>query len=683
MSWTEEEIKEICAKPVKILPSAYQKMLMHVLRFGSSGVPKDQWRECYGMCIGKFKNKTVWVTDALPTTHGSDIGVEFVEENYILMAQFLDQLDKQNAEIEDPGEKLFIVGWYHSHPGMERFLSSVDVRNQLAYQTSNFPFGIAIVFDNTALFQKDAVTGELDFGFKIFRLDDPTSTEVNIPFSEVPFDRSLLDKPDIIDMLKNMINMIENVQKQAPIIKEYKEAPSIFGIFKIPTTEDLKKAGSGITTEERQSINVLPLEDLDLVFTKAMQLFIKKYENLNESDKSNLMKFVDDGLVPAMDGLLKAVVGGLNEWGTKLRIDIDRRVNFGVSALNTIKSILQSVQDDYLKFLKDTAEKNQELMKDAVKKLDQAEINFKKLLRKYEEKYKTIFESMKLAWKNLVDEAKQKISQPDILALQESMERLLKAKDASDSTTHETEKDTKLESVVKEFENLLSEHLQKVNDITQALENKKAVDKPPDLLRDFKIPSTGEITDMEPFIDNSEEFVKDFLKIQDISENLRTGLKEFVEFYDELPPDKKDDMRIINEEGIQPLSDKIITNLVRGLNRWTIGLRDDVDRRINLLVSIANEMVRTMKTIQKDYVDFLATSGDPVARMQFSLEKILHDVETNAISVLNGMLNYMGQIMENITYVYQSNLESQQKFLESKDFKKLLKLVEQVKKSTK
>ncbi|MEX2682013.1 MAG: Mov34/MPN/PAD-1 family protein, partial [Candidatus Sigynarchaeota archaeon] len=152
MSYTPEEIKQINKKPVRILPGAYQKMLMHVLRFGSPGIPKDQWRECYGMVIGKFsKEAGITVTDALASTHGSDIGVEFMEKNYVLMAEFQDQLDKINAEVANPADQVFIVGWYHSHPGMARFLSSVDVRNQIAYQTAAFPFGITIVFDNTCI----------------------------------------------------------------------------------------------------------------------------------------------------------------------------------------------------------------------------------------------------------------------------------------------------------------------------------------------------------------------------------------------------------------------------------------------------------------------------------------------------------------------------------------------------
>src|SRR5271157_1070983 len=89
MSYSAEEIKKINALPVHIPPSTYQKMFMHVLRFGSLGIPKGQWRECYGMCIGKFnKDDGITVVDALPSTHGSDIGVEFMEKIMLLWLNF-------------------------------------------------------------------------------------------------------------------------------------------------------------------------------------------------------------------------------------------------------------------------------------------------------------------------------------------------------------------------------------------------------------------------------------------------------------------------------------------------------------------------------------------------------------------------------------------------------------------
>ncbi len=673
MSYSEQEVKDICAKPIKILPGAYQKMLMHVFRFGSPGIPKDQWRECYGMCVGVFKNKEITVVDALATTHGSDIGVEFVEKNYVIMAEFQDQLDLQNAELP-PGDQRFIVGWYHSHPGMERFLSTVDVRNQIAYQTGAFPFGFALVFDNTCVFQKSPATGELDLGFKIFRLDNPNSTEVNIPFSEVPFDRTLLEREDLIELWKNDLAMIENVQKRAPIIKEFQETPSIFGEFTLPTTQELKDAGSGIKGEDRAEINVLPLEDLDQVFTRSMQLFIEKYREMSPQGKEGMDKIVDGTVAPLMDKVLQSVVLGLNEWTRKLRTDIDKRVNYGIACLNTMKDTMKEIQNEFVAFLKSNAEKSQEKSKEVAHAAAALESTVRKLLQDYKTEYEKIVNVMGSSWRALMDKGKEKLGQTELARVQAELAKL----SGGDHPGAGEPPGTKVDVDV--IAGMLAAHLERVGQALQEAEAMKSAPVPPPLLGNFKIPSTGELDNIAQFVDHGDDITEELIKTGDIPGNFSTGLKEFIQFYDKLTPAERGNFQDLNEKGIAPFSDKVVAYLVKGLNQWTIKLRDDIDQRVNLLVSIANEMQRTMKNMEQDYVEFLVSSGDPSAKMVKEINKVLASVETSALSTCNGVLSYMQQVMENLIYYYQEQLPRQVEALDNKELKNITKAIEQLKK---
>jgi proteasome lid subunit RPN8/RPN11 len=141
---------------VIIKSNTYKKILLHCTRFANNSIPKSQWKEVYGFLTGKIEHDNVICNDAVPMTHGGAIEVEFSERNYIEAAEL-------NEKLLDKDE--FIVGWYHSHPGLNIFLSSTDIRNHIGYQATN-PKAIALVFDHTSL------RGGF-LGFKIFLLDNP------------------------------------------------------------------------------------------------------------------------------------------------------------------------------------------------------------------------------------------------------------------------------------------------------------------------------------------------------------------------------------------------------------------------------------------------------------------------------------------------------------------------------
>lgn len=155
---TKEEKKFPGEGKVIVKSGAYQKMLLHVLRYASNTLPRDEWVEVMGMCIGKIEGDDVVVYDAVPISHGNRIEVAFAPEDYAAFAT----VDEQAAERD-----MFTVGWYHSHPGLTIFWSKVDVQNQLGFQTDGNPKAFGIVFDHTT------IEAPGDLGFKNYRLDDP------------------------------------------------------------------------------------------------------------------------------------------------------------------------------------------------------------------------------------------------------------------------------------------------------------------------------------------------------------------------------------------------------------------------------------------------------------------------------------------------------------------------------
>ena len=48
---------------VIVKPKAYLKMMRHVLRFGSMGMDKGQYRECMGMLMGKLGRQKAYPAD--------------------------------------------------------------------------------------------------------------------------------------------------------------------------------------------------------------------------------------------------------------------------------------------------------------------------------------------------------------------------------------------------------------------------------------------------------------------------------------------------------------------------------------------------------------------------------------------------------------------------------------------
>jgi len=242
-------------KSVIIKPDAYYKMLLHVLRFGNKARDRRQFREVMGIVIGRLEGepdkkgiRDVIIEDAVPISHGGAIEVAFAPEDYITFSM----VDATYAE-----KGWFSCGWFHSHPGLEIFFSSTDIRNQLGWQTPN-PSAIGIVFDHTYL-EKPG-----DLGFRTFRLDNPNKGQMS-GYHEV---EATVEPPDSIEYYLKLIELINSVHSKEPPILEINEMPDLFGDIAFPSE-------SQILAKKPELNSTLIIETLKNGLTEFFELSLK------------------------------------------------------------------------------------------------------------------------------------------------------------------------------------------------------------------------------------------------------------------------------------------------------------------------------------------------------------------------------------------------------------------------
>ena len=95
--------------------------------------------EAIGLLGGKkHKGDELLITKMVYVTEGDEVSVSFSEEDF----------QKFEAVLEDD---LYVVGWWHSHPGYGLFLSQTDIETHVySFQLHN-SFSVALVIDPTQL----------------------------------------------------------------------------------------------------------------------------------------------------------------------------------------------------------------------------------------------------------------------------------------------------------------------------------------------------------------------------------------------------------------------------------------------------------------------------------------------------------------------------------------------------
>jgi len=226
---------------ILIKSEAYVKMLIHVLRFGSDDLDKKLWKEAMGACVGKIEKDQVVVYDAIPMTHGRRIEVKWEENDYARFQMLENTLSEGH----------FVVGWYHSHPGMGAFLSAADKVNHFFWQEVN-PKAMAIVFDHTMLAEEN------NDGFEIFRLNDVSLADKS-DFHGVKF---IVEPPPDKSIYRKFVEIANNLHRDDPIMTEEGEVVDFFdgmtiGTAQKPEADDVKAYVINNTTMVLQTIRDL------------------------------------------------------------------------------------------------------------------------------------------------------------------------------------------------------------------------------------------------------------------------------------------------------------------------------------------------------------------------------------------------------------------------------------------
>ncbi|MBD3229437.1 MAG: hypothetical protein GF329_14730 [Candidatus Lokiarchaeota archaeon] len=187
------------------------KIVASAIRFANYSIIKEEWGEIYGLLQGKIKSDLLRVTDAIPFSHTINekseifLKVGFSSEDYVAAAELSEKISPE-----------FFVGWFHSHPDIDLFLSDFDLETTLGYQSQN-PDAIALVVDPFLLLKEnlrdydDNSLSEKTFGFKIFRLKN-INLGVESDFYEVDWEF----QGDILKTRKRIDDLFDQIPKYLP-----------------------------------------------------------------------------------------------------------------------------------------------------------------------------------------------------------------------------------------------------------------------------------------------------------------------------------------------------------------------------------------------------------------------------------------------------------------------------------
>ena len=145
--------KEDIQKEIYISVKAILKIASHALKYANSKIPRERWVEVIGLLAGKIDgNNIIHIEDSYPMGHGTAVYAEIKDyRNYV------------RAFKDIKRQKLFICGWYHSHPSYGCFMSNEDMGTQARYQKL-WDKAVALVIDPYQIDGKST-------GFEIYKAD--------------------------------------------------------------------------------------------------------------------------------------------------------------------------------------------------------------------------------------------------------------------------------------------------------------------------------------------------------------------------------------------------------------------------------------------------------------------------------------------------------------------------------
>ncbi len=437
--------------PVVIEPTAYYKMLLHVLRFGSNVKDPNQCKEVMGGLIGHIKkkegNEVLIIEDAIPVSHGGAIEVRYSPE------QLGDFAEIDSRVFEEHGEEgWFSCGWYHSHPGLSPFFSGTDIMNQLFWQAKN-PAGVGLVFDHKYLDKPG------DLGFKAFRLDDPSKSR-NTGYHEVPV---TVEPPDDISYYHNIIELIDGVYtKQIPIM-ELNETTNFFEDVFIPEKDSLMikkpeldlnhlinslKTGMGNFLE-------LSLTPLFILLNSWSQEILKK-TFFNNTQMRQDLEDLKLNLSSGMIDIQKTFNYSLHDELEKLDIFIDDKLDILEEKQENLTEFMKEFKEKLITLTQNTLEEfKTPIFTEILKQIENSTANLDSINRKNVEIFKDLEKN------TIALQEASKILEPSKIRIIGSLE------ERCEKISENTKK--KLKNTEKNFDNLEKESKKLLDDLKAAI----------------------------------------------------------------------------------------------------------------------------------------------------------------------------------------------------------------------
>ncbi len=451
---------------VKIKPIAYYKMLLHVLRFGSKTRPRNQYKEVMGMLIGHLegnnKIQDVIIEDAVPISHGGSIEVTFAPTDYVSFSLVDEKFAKKNW---------FTVGWYHSHPGLDIFFSSTDIRNQLGWQSANRS-AIGMVFDHNYL-EKPG-----DLGFRTFRLDDPNRGDLS-NYHEV---NTIVESPESLDFYDKMVKVIESIHTKEPPILEINEKPQIFGeidfpndnqlMVKIPDLDPIK-----ITDTIKSGISGLIdtiLNSLIIKFNKWIRNIGREIINLNLSMKEiqlrlkNTLGIKIEEIQNFLKNSLETNLNSLDYYIEDRFEVLDKNINNINNSIDSLEDKTKTELNNSLNIIKsELEEKLISLSKNSMTKIEDIENINSELSNKINKQKESLDELYKLS-----DSIQNKIIN-DLKDYYEEVQRQYKKeyKNSYENITNLAKRSKKINSNLEAFKINIKDQLESLKDRLNTLNN--------------------------------------------------------------------------------------------------------------------------------------------------------------------------------------------------------------------
>jgi proteasome lid subunit RPN8/RPN11 len=313
------------SKPVIVDANAYKTIILYASRYANQALSPNEWKEIYGILTGYVDDDFLHVKNAYALTFGHDTDVQLDERHYV----FIDEIQQK---LDEEGNDYFVVGWFHSHPGLSLFFSYIDLINQLGFQ-AKFDEAIGLVFDHTLLGRKKVeLIGEnrltkYDTGFEIYRLTDvnldPNSPEYENNYHKVDYLVEGLNKYFFANVLSELSALVtagkplqsaygekkSNVLQNDDVISEIDMKPEKQDLVKIPIKEDVQFNiddlfyYDDLNLEQKENAERLIYEG-DLAFQKRdtfsgvekYRKAIEIYKSINETERvldllRNIIKF--------------------------------------------------------------------------------------------------------------------------------------------------------------------------------------------------------------------------------------------------------------------------------------------------------------------------------------------------------------------------------------------------------